>query len=124
MADIHIDPFTEPNVPHTASPEMQSCIDACLSCYQTCLGMASNHCLEAGGQHVEAEHFRLMMSCAETCRACAHLMLIGSSVHRHQCGACAEVCAACAASCEAVGDMDDCVKACRACEETCRRMAA
>jgi hypothetical protein len=28
---------------------MQDCIDACLRCYQTCLGMASNHCLPAGG---------------------------------------------------------------------------
>lgn len=106
------------------SPEMQACIDTCLRCYQTCLGRASQHCLEVGGKHVEPKHFRLMMSCAETCRACAHLMLIGSSVHRHQCGACAEICAACAASCEAVGDMDACVKACRSCEESCRNMAA
>ncbi len=35
------------------SSEMQSCIDECLRCYQTCLGMASNHCLPAGGKHVE-----------------------------------------------------------------------
>ena len=117
-------PLLEPIMSHATSPAMQTCIDACLSCYQTCLGMASQHCLKIGGAHVEAEHFRLMMSCAETCRTCAHLMLIGSPIHKHQCGTCAEVCAACAASCESVGDMDACVRACRACEETCRRMAA
>ena len=111
-------------MPNPDSSEMQACIDACLSCYQTCIGMASNHCLEAGGKHVEPEHFRLMLSCAETCRTCAHLMLIGSSAHKHQCRACAGVCAACASSCEDVGDMDACVRACQICEETCRRMAA
>ncbi|TXN03559.1 four-helix bundle copper-binding protein [Methylobacterium sp. WL64] len=109
---------------HTANADMQACIEACLRCYQTCLGMMTNRCVEAGGPHVEPEHVRLMLSCAETCRACAHLMVIGSAVHRHQCRACAEICAACAASCEAVGDMDDCVRACRTCAETCRRMAA
>lgn len=103
---------------------MQACIDACLSCYQTCIGVASRHCLEVGDEHIEPEHFRLMMSCAESCRACAHLMLIGSEVHRHQCRACAEICRACAASRGTVGDMEACVRACRACEQTCRRMAA
>ena len=33
---------------HQMSSEMRSCIDECLRCYQTCLGMAMNHCLEAG----------------------------------------------------------------------------
>lgn len=108
----------------SSQPDMKACIDTCLACYRTCLGMASHHCLEAGGKHVEPEHFRLMLSCAEACRTSVQLMLIGSPVHKHQCGACAEICAACAASCEAVGDMVECVKACRACEETCRAMAA
>ncbi|TNC04779.1 four-helix bundle copper-binding protein [Methylobacterium terricola] len=106
------------------NPDMQACIDVCLRCYQTCLSMASTHCLETGGKHVEPEHFRLMMACAESCRSSAHLMLIGTALHKHQCSACAEVCAACAASCEEVGDMDACVQACRACEASCRKMAA
>lgn len=106
------------------SDTMQACLDACLHCYRTCLGMASNHCLEVGGRHVEPEHFRLMLACAEACRASAQLMLIGSPVHRHQCGACAEICAACARSCEQVGGMEACVAACRSCEEQCRAMAA
>jgi hypothetical protein len=28
------------------SEDMQNCIDNCLRCYQTCLGMAMTHCLE------------------------------------------------------------------------------
>ena len=82
------------------TPEMQSCIDECLRCYQTCLGMASNHCLEVGGKHVEPAHFRLMLACAEMCRTSAHLMLLGTEHHRHACAECAEICEACAKSCE------------------------
>jgi hypothetical protein len=107
----------------TMSGAMQACIEECLRCYRTCLGMASNHCLPAGGRHVEPEHFRLMMTCAEICRTSAHVMLIGAPEHKHVCRACAEICAACARSCEAVGDMPDCVAACRACAESCRAMA-
>jgi hypothetical protein len=106
------------------SPEMQACLDDCLRCYRTCLGEASAHCLEAGGKHVAPDHFRLMMACAEICRALAHFMLIGVPQHKATCRACAEVCEACAASCEEVGDMDECVRACRRCAESCRAMAA
>ncbi len=56
--------------------EMKACIDACLACYQTCIGMASTHCLEEGGEHVEPMHFRTMLTCAEICRSCAHIMLL------------------------------------------------
>ena len=78
----------------------------CLRCHQTRLGMASNHCLPAGGKHVEPKHFRPTLACAETCRACA------------------EVCEACARSREQVADMDDCVARRRRCAESCRKMAA
>jgi len=106
------------------APEMQACIDACLNCYQTCIGMAMSHCLVKGGRHVEPAHFRLMISCAEICRASAHIMLSGTDVHKASCAACAEICAACAASCAMLDDMDECVAACRACAESCREMAA
>lgn len=109
---------------HQISAEMRSCIDECLRCYQTCIGEASTHCLEAGGQHVAPEHFRLMMACGEICRTSAHFMLIGLPEHKHVCRACAEVCEACAKSCEQVGDMQDCAEQCRRCAESCRRMAA
>jgi hypothetical protein len=105
------------------SDEAKRCIDACLFCYQTCLGTAMNHCLEAGGKHVEPPHFRLMMACAEICRTSAHFMLINTPHHKHTCKECAEICTECADDCERIGDMDDCVTACRQCAELCAAMA-
>ncbi|WP_182084752.1 four-helix bundle copper-binding protein [Aureimonas sp. ME7] len=103
--------------------DMTACIEACLACYRTCHSTALHHCLEAGGRHTEPDHFRLMAACAEMCRASAHIMMTGSSAHRHSCRACAEICEACAADCERVGDMDACVRACRECARSCREMA-
>ena len=103
---------------------IQDCIQACEQCHRTCLQMAMTHCLAMGGKHVEAEHFRLMMDCAEICQMSVKFMLSGSNYHHRVCAACAEICEACAKSCEAVGAMDDCVKACNRCAESCRKMAA
>ncbi|WP_019997138.1 hypothetical protein [Aureimonas ureilytica] len=94
--------------------DMSACIKACLDCYSTCLSTATHHCLEAGGKHTEPAHFRLMLACAEMCRASAQIMLTGSPAHKHSC----------AAYCERVGDMERCVAACHACAEECRKMAA
>lgn len=105
-------------------PKMRDCVEACLRCYSTCLHTAMNHCLEAGGKHVEPAHFRLMMACAEMCRTSAHLMLIGTEHHRHTCRECAEICTQCAEDCERIGDMQACAEACRHCAEHCRSMAA
>jgi hypothetical protein len=109
---------------HHLSDEMRACIEKCLTCYSTCLSMASGHCLEAGGAHVEAKHFRLMLACAEICRTSAHFMLLGTLHHRHTCAECAEICRECADDCERVGDMQACVDACRTCAESCEAMAA
>lgn len=106
------------------SAKMQDCIDECLRCYQVCLRMAMNHCLETGGEHVEPKHFRLMMACAEICRTAAHFMLISSPHHKHTCGECAEICEECAKDCERLSGMEECVHACRRCAESCRRMAS
>jgi hypothetical protein len=106
------------------SKEMKSCIDACLSCYQTCLGTAMTHCLEQGGKHVEPPHFRLMMACAEICRTSAHFMLLNTPHHKRTCGQCAEICEECAKDCERLDGMEECVTACRACAESCRKMSA
>ncbi|WFU28548.1 four-helix bundle copper-binding protein [Bradyrhizobium sp. CB1717] len=78
---------------------------------RSCLGTAMNHCLETGGKHVEPNHFRLMMACAEMCRTAAHFMLINTPHHRHTCGECAEICS-------------ECVAMCRSCAQSCRAMAA
>ncbi len=107
-----------------STPEMQQCIQNCQDCHAMCLQMASTHCLEMGGAHVEAKHFRLMMDCAQICQTSADFMLRGSTHHAHVCAECADICEDCATSCEAVGDMDDCVAACRKCAESCRSMSA
>jgi hypothetical protein len=104
-------------------PELRQCIEECLRCYQLCLSEVSLHCLPAGGRHAEPEHVRLMLACAETCRASAHVMLLGTGEHRRTCAACAALCEACAGSCDAVGQMQECAEVCRRCAEHCRRMA-
>jgi len=110
---------------HTAhNKEMQSCIEACTHCHATCLHTAMMHCLERGGAHVEATHFRLMMDCAAICQTSANMQLSGSPFHRALCGICADICEACAKSCETVGGMDACVKACHDCAASFRKMCA
>ncbi len=107
---------------HTEHPS-QACIEACSRCHQACLQTAMNYCLKTGGKHVEAEHFRLMMSCAEICQTSANFQL-GSSRFQHSlCEVCAEVCEACATDCEKIGGMDECVEACRVCAASGREMA-
>ncbi|MDD5581455.1 MAG: four-helix bundle copper-binding protein [Methylobacter sp.] len=103
---------------------MQSCIDACNRCYQVCFQTAMNQCLEMGGQHVEAEHFRLMMNCAEICRTSVNFQLSNSRFQYRLCEVCAEVCEACAMDCERIGGMDECVQVCRECAQSCRDMAS
>lgn len=105
------------------SAEMTACIEACLDCYRHCQHTALTHCLEMGGEHVEPRHFRLMMDCAEACRAAAALMINDSPYHGQTCGLCAQICRDCAESCRALGDMDECVRACEACAEACEAMA-
>ncbi len=102
---------------------MQACIKACCHCHKTCLETAMNHCLEAGGTHVEANHFRLMMNCAEICQTSANFQLSNSHFHKQVCAVCAEICEACALDCEKIGGMEDCVAACKACAEGCQHMS-
>lgn len=103
---------------------MQACIEACSHCHQVCLQTAMNHCLEEGGKHVKAKHFRLIMSCAEICQTSANFQLSGSPFHHRVCEVCAEICEACADDCEKLGDMGECVVACRECADSCRQMAS
>ncbi len=101
---------------------MQSCVDISLRCHHICLQTAMNHCLETGGKYVEAEHFRLLMNCAEICQTCANFQLSSSAFCVQICKLCADVCEACANNCDRVGGMESCVKACRDCAECCRTM--
>jgi hypothetical protein len=82
-----------------------------------------NHCLESGGKHVEAGHFRLMMNCAEICQTSTNFMLGSSAFSKQICRVCAEVCDACAESCEQIDGMEDCARMCRECARHCREMA-
>ncbi|MGH9568542.1 MAG: four-helix bundle copper-binding protein, partial [Candidatus Angelobacter sp.] len=92
-------------------------------CYQTCLHEAMTHCLESGGKHMEPDHFRLMMDCAEICQTSTNFMLSSSAFSNQVCGVCADICDACAKSCEQISGMEDCAKVCRECAESCRQMA-
>lgn len=107
----------------TANPEMENCIEACQRCHQHCWQTAMTRCLELGGRHVEADHFRLMVNCAELCETAANFMLSESPYCGPLCAVCADVCEACADSCEHVGQMDECVQACRECARECRNMS-
>ena len=111
-------------MPSDTSHDMQACIDACSHCHQICLQTAMNHCLESGGKHVEPEHFRLMINCAEICQTSLNFMLSGSRLSNHVCGVCARICDACAESCEKLDGMEECARACRKCAESCRSMAS
>ena len=107
-----------------AMPEtdLRHCVTQCLRCYETCFTSAMTYCLEKGGQHVEAQHFRLLSACAEICRSCAHILLLRSPLYRQMCHACAELCAQCAHNCDRLGDMSECAEACRRCADTCEKM--
>ena len=122
MAQVQ-EPRRATRPPARLSPQVQRCIEACLDCHRTCLTMASQHCLVAGGDHVAPEHFRQMMACAEICRSAAAIMMIGDDQMRPVCAVCAEICDACAESCAGLDGMEACVEACKGCAETCRQMA-
>ena len=119
-------------MPHTGghtmshkSPEMQRCIQECLSCHAVCLETVP-HCLQMGGEHAQEAHIRLLLDCAEICQTSANFMLRGSELHGRTCAVCAEVCQRCAQDCERFMDdpmMQACAQACRACAESCRQMA-
>ncbi|MDD5463130.1 MAG: four-helix bundle copper-binding protein [Methylococcales bacterium] len=83
-----------------------------------------NHCLEMGGKHVEPEHFRLMMNCAEICQLSANFMLSSSRFHNRTCEVCAEICDACAMDCGRIGNMEECASTCRECADSCKQMAS
>jgi hypothetical protein len=104
-------------------PQVHECVEACQDCHNMCLSMALGYCLEAGGRHVEPEHFRLMIQCALTCSSTASFMVAGKARHDRVADVCAQICEACAASCEDLGDMQECVRACRRCAELCREIA-
>src|SRR5262249_43184483 len=88
---------TTPAIPEMmrgmSDPEaMSHAIQICQECHSHCLREAMQKCLELGGPHVQPEHLRLMLNCAEMCQTCANFMLSASPLHGKVCGVCAEVC--------------------------------
>lgn len=90
--------------PMSENEDMDLCIEHCVDCAQTCLGMIPM-CLGLGGAHAKPEHIGLLMSCGAICDASAKVMMSRSAVHRATCRACAEICRACAESCEKMASM-------------------
>ena len=115
----------ESSAPHRSEIDspMKDAINACLDCHSMCLRTAMSYCLEQGGPHVEQQHFRLMLNCAELCQTSANFMLSDSPLHRRVCAVCAEACEACAESCKQVGGMDKCIEECLRCAKSCKTMA-
>jgi hypothetical protein len=108
----------------TPQGDREQCIAHCLECYKSCINTAMTHCLQAGGEHVHPAHFRLMINCADICRAAADFLLSESEFHRRLCALAADVCEACAESCREIGEMDDCVEACERAAASCSTMGA
>ena len=104
--------------------EMQQCLENCQRCHRVCLGTLATHCLETGGKHIEPQHLKLMLDCAQICATGADFLLRKSTLHAYVCAASATICAACAKSCEEAGGMDECAEACHTCAESCRKMGA
>jgi hypothetical protein len=100
-------------------------INDALECSRICEETLS-YCLQQGGRHVEAEHIKLLVDCAEICRTAAAFMARGSRHDAGLCRVCALVCQACADDCARFsGDkkMMRCAEACRRCAESCTHMA-
>jgi hypothetical protein len=104
---------------------MQECIELCWASRHECQKTLFTHCLEKGGEHLEAEHVKLMADCIQICQTAADFMVRRSPMHVAVCEACADICEACADSCEAVGgaEMLHCAETCRESAAACRAMS-
>ncbi|WP_213454829.1 four-helix bundle copper-binding protein [Rhizomonospora bruguierae] len=100
-------------------------IDDTLECSRICEETLP-YCLQQGGRHVEPEHIKLLMDCADICRTAAAFMQRVSRYHTEVCRLCAMICQACADDCaQFSGDeqMMRCSEACRQCAASCGQMA-
>jgi hypothetical protein len=106
--------------------DLDECINNCMECAAVCTETAQ-YCLQKGGRYNEAPHIRILLDCADICRASSAFMLRNSEWHPRVCEPCAFICQACAESCEQVATNDsilkDCALLCRKCEDTCAKMA-
>lgn len=106
------------------SEQTRACIALCRHCEFVCLNMATGHCLEKGGRHVEPEHLRTMLVCTRVCALAAEVLSTGSGLHRQVCAVCADVCDACMSSCRDLDEMEECIDACKRCKDACEAMTS
>ncbi|MDP2345131.1 MAG: four-helix bundle copper-binding protein [Deltaproteobacteria bacterium] len=102
---------------------MAECIDRCLAGFREC---EVNVPRSVDKGHA-VEHVRLLLDCAEICRASAGFLMRESEHHALICNVCAQLCEDCAQSCLAFhGDVDleRCADVCQTCVESCRAMAS
>jgi hypothetical protein len=112
----------------SAAPEpdpWRECITHCWTCRTECQKTFYEHCLVAGGEHVEQDHVRIMMDCIDICQTAADSMTRLSPAYAALCAACASVCEACADSCDTLENetMRQLAAVCRACAASCRGMS-
>lgn len=105
------------------SRQLQNAIQTLQHCHATCHAMAMLHCLEMGGEHARPQHIHLMMDCAALCAFTADALGRKSQFHSRFAALCGDLCRTCAEDCEALGGMEDCVKACRDCDQVCAELA-
>jgi len=59
------------------SDEMRKCIQDCIDCNRICTETVT-HCITMGGKHVQADHLRTLLDCAEICATATGFMLRAS----------------------------------------------
>ncbi|MBI4496808.1 MAG: four-helix bundle copper-binding protein [Chloroflexi bacterium] len=112
-----------PHMPgHQAGPnaDLHSGLEECInSCWQTL-----SYCLDKGGQHVQANHMRLLMDCAEICETADDYLMRNSAITGRITPIVADVCERTAQSLNQFRDdpqMQNCVDACQRTAEVSRR---
>ena len=103
------------------SAEMRECLARCLECHSICMETVT-YSLEMGGRYAAVEHVRLLLDCAELCKAAVDFISRGSDLYKRVCGLCAQACDLCARSCESVRDPETnrCAEVCRDCASSAR----
>lgn len=93
-------------------------VDQLLRCSRSCADAAAR--VESGLSDAAPERVRLLLACAEACRATAHVMVLGVSQHRELCEASTRLCEACAESCDEDVRLLSFAAICRDCADACR----
>lgn len=101
----------------------QSCIDACLRCFQACHECAVL-CLQEPDVAQRTTHISMMMECASVCKEAACLMTMNGKHAKEFCKLCASICEECATGCTQFKDehCQQCADECKKCAAECKAM--